>query len=64
VRWWDSPETLVALAPASEIGWFDMHVKPPVLAAVEAARGLRWLNTSYAGVDWLPLAELARRGWR
>ena len=61
-RWWDSPEALVALAPAAEIGWFDLHTKPPVLAAVERARGLRWLNTSYAGVDWLPLAELAARG--
>jgi phosphoglycerate dehydrogenase-like enzyme len=61
-RWWDSPEALVALAPAAEIGWFDLHVKPPVLAAVEAADGLRWLNTSYAGVDWLPLGELHRRG--
>ena len=60
-RWWDSPEALTALAPAAEIGWFDMHVKPPVLAAVDRARGLRWLNTSYAGVDWLPLADLARR---
>jgi phosphoglycerate dehydrogenase-like enzyme len=61
-RWWDSPEALVALAPAAEIGWFDLHTKPPVLAAVASATGLRWLNTSYAGVDWLPLAELERRG--
>jgi phosphoglycerate dehydrogenase-like enzyme len=61
-RWWDGPDALVTLAPAAEIGWFDMHVKPPVLAAVAAAQGLRWLNTSYAGVDWLPLAELERRG--
>jgi phosphoglycerate dehydrogenase-like enzyme len=61
-RWWDSPEALAALAPEAEIGWFDLHVKPPVLAAVASARGLRWLNTSYAGVDWLPLAELGRRG--
>src|SRR6478609_8305400 len=28
-RWWDSPEALVELAPAAEIGWFDMHEKPP-----------------------------------
>jgi len=62
VRWWDSPETLVALAPEAEIGWFDMHMKPPVLAAVERARSLRWLNTSYAGVDWLPLDDLRERG--
>jgi phosphoglycerate dehydrogenase-like enzyme len=61
-RWWDSPEQLVALAPAAQIGWFDLHTKPPVLAAVASATGLRWLNTSYAGVDWLPLAALDRRG--
>jgi phosphoglycerate dehydrogenase-like enzyme len=61
VRWWGSPEALIALAPEAEIGWFDLHVKPPVMAAVEAARDLRWLNTSYAGVDWLPLGDLAVR---
>jgi phosphoglycerate dehydrogenase-like enzyme len=61
-RWWGSPEELVALAPAAEIGWFDLHEKPPVMAAVAAARGLRWLNTAYAGVNWLPLADLDRRG--
>lgn len=61
-RWWGSGEELVALAPAAEIGWFDLHAKAAPLAAVEAAQGLRWLNTAYAGVDWLPLAELDRRG--
>lgn len=62
VWWWDSPERLIELAPDAEIGWFDLHDKPPALAAIEGARGLRWLNTSYAGVDWLPLADLERRG--
>jgi phosphoglycerate dehydrogenase-like enzyme len=61
-RWWNSPEELVALAPDAEIGWFDLHDKPPVLAAVEGAKSLRWLNTAYAGVNWLPLADLERRG--
>jgi phosphoglycerate dehydrogenase-like enzyme len=61
-RWWDSPEQLVLLAPDAEIGWFDLHEKAPVLSAVQAATGLRWLNTSYAGVDWLPLADLAHHG--
>ena len=61
-RWWDSPETMVALAPAAEIGWFDMHFKPPVLRAIELASGLKWLNTSYAGVDWMPLDAFAARG--
>jgi phosphoglycerate dehydrogenase-like enzyme len=63
-RWWDSPEALVALAPHAEIGWFDLHVKAPALAAIEAARGLRWLNSSYAGVDWMPLDALQARGVR
>jgi len=60
--WWNLPEELVALAPQAEIGWFDLHEKPPVLAAVEGATDLRWLNTAYAGVNWLPLADLERRG--
>ena len=62
VWWWESPEQMQELAPEAEIGWFDMHVKPPVLAAIGSAGRLRWLNTSYAGVDWLPLADLQRRG--
>jgi len=61
-RWWNSHAELVALAPDAEIGWFDLHYKPPVLASVQAAKGLRWLNTAYAGVNWLPLADLERRG--
>ena len=61
-RWWQSPDELVALAPAAEIGWFDLHYKPPVLASVASAKGLRWLNTAYAGVNWLPLADLEARG--
>jgi phosphoglycerate dehydrogenase-like enzyme len=61
-RWWGSPEELVGLAPAAEIGWFDLHEKAAPLAAVASATGLRWLNTVYTGVDWMPLAELERRG--
>ncbi len=61
-RWWDTPYKLVALAPKAEIGWFDLHGKSAPLAAIKAAKGLRWLNTSYAGVDWMPLADLDARG--
>jgi phosphoglycerate dehydrogenase-like enzyme len=61
-RWWDSPDALQTLAPGAEIGWFDLHVKPPALRAIGLAQRLRWLNSSYAGVDWMPLADLARRG--
>lgn len=61
-RWWDGPDQLQALAPEAEIGWFDLHVKPPALRAIGLAQRLRWLNSSYAGVDWMPLAQLAQRG--
>jgi len=60
-RWWDSPDQLLQLAPDAEIGWFDLHEKAAPLAAVARAQRLRWLNTSYAGVDWMPLAELHDR---
>jgi len=60
-RWWSSADELASLAPAAEIGWFDLHEKAGPLGAVAAAGGLRWLNTAYAGVDWLPLVELERR---
>src|SRR5690606_40025022 len=62
-RWWASPEELVQLAPEAEIGWFDLHEKAPALAAVEAARGLRWLNSSYAGVE-IGRASCRERGQR
>jgi phosphoglycerate dehydrogenase-like enzyme len=61
-HWWGSPEELVALAPMAEIGWFDLHEKIAPLTAIASATGLRWLNTAYTGVDWMPLAELERRG--
>ena len=50
-HWWHSADELVALAAAAEIGWFDLHDKPPMLEAVARARGLRWLNSVYAGLD-------------
>jgi phosphoglycerate dehydrogenase-like enzyme len=61
-RWWLTPEELAALAPEAEIGWFDMHHKPPMLEAVARATKLKWLNSVYAGLDFLPLEELRARG--
>lgn len=58
---WRDEEHLLDLAPSAQIGWFDMHVKPPALAAIAAARQLEWLSSAYAGVDWMPLGELAER---
>jgi len=61
-RWWLSPEELVELAPEAEIGWFDLHDKAPMLEAVAGAQDLKWLNSVFAGLDFLPLEELRGRG--
>lgn len=61
-RWWASIEEMHAHAPEAEIGWFDLHHKPPLLEAVALATKLRWLNSAYAGIDFLPLPELEARG--
>jgi len=61
-RWWETGEELVALAPEAEIGWFDMFDKTAPLEALGKAGKLKWLNTIFAGVDWMPLDDLAARG--
>ncbi len=60
--WWETPEQLVDLAPQAEIGWFDMFDKTAPLEAIRRATKLQWLNSFFAGVDWLPLADLQARG--
>ncbi len=62
--WWDDGEELVALAPQAEIGWFDMFDKSAPLEAIRGADNLRWLNSFFAGVDWMPLSDLQARGVR
>ena len=61
-RWWETGEDMVALAPEAEIGWFDMFDKAAPLEAIQVARKLKWLNSFFAGVDWLPLDDLRARG--
>ncbi|WP_338445537.1 D-2-hydroxyacid dehydrogenase [Pelagerythrobacter marensis] len=61
-RWYTSVEELHALAPEAEIGWFDLDAKDPMVEAVRRAEKLRWLNSIYAGLDFLPLDLLQARG--
>lgn len=60
--WWETRDELLALAPQAEIGWFDMFDKSVPLEAIRRATGLRYLHSFFAGVDWLPLADLQARG--
>jgi phosphoglycerate dehydrogenase-like enzyme len=61
-RWFASKEEALALAPEAEIGWFDFTQPGPMVEVVTAATRLRWLNSIYAGLDFLPLDLLAERG--
>lgn len=61
-RWFMSPDEALALAPEAEIGWFDFAQHAPMAEVVTAATSLKWLNSIYAGLDFLPLDLLARRG--
>ncbi|RIV91486.1 D-2-hydroxyacid dehydrogenase [Aurantiacibacter xanthus] len=63
-RFWENGEELIALASEAEIGWFDMFDKTDALVALERAEKLKWLNSQFAGVDWMPLDALAARGVR
>lgn len=61
-RWFMSREEALELAPTAEIGWFDFAQHAPMAEVVTAARNLKWLNSIYAGLDFLPLDLLAERG--
>ena len=61
VRWFASKAEAVALAPLAEIGWFDMYDKTDMAAAIRSASRMRWLNSIFAGVEAMPLAELRQR---
>ncbi len=61
-RWFASKEEALELAPSAEIGWFDFAQHAPMSEVVTAATRLKWLNSIYAGLDFLPLDLLAERG--
>ena len=60
--WFASKDEALELAPQAEIGWFDFTQPEPMVEVVKAATGLKWLNSIYAGLDFLPLDLLDRRG--
>ena len=61
-RFYKSVDEMLALAPEAEIGWFDLEHKEPMLAAIRSAHKLKWLNSIYAGLDFLPFDDLRTRG--
>ncbi len=60
--WFASKDEALELAPQARIGWFDLNEKEPMIEIAKAATNLEWLNSIYAGLDFLPLDLLQERG--
>ncbi len=62
VRWFLTHEEAMEAVPDAEIGWFDMNDQQAMAATLQAATSLKWLNSIYAGLDFLPMDVLIERG--
>jgi len=62
VRWFMTKEEAVEAVADAEIGWFDMNEKDAMAETLVAAKNLKWLNSIYAGLDFLPMDVLIERG--
>jgi phosphoglycerate dehydrogenase-like enzyme len=60
-RWFANADELLELAPDAQIGWFDLNHHERMAEAVRQADRLEWLNSIYAGLDFLPMDVLAKR---
>lgn len=61
-RWFANADEAVGVVPDAEVGWLDLRDRRGMLRTIEAAKGLKWMNTFFTGVDGLPLQLLAERG--
>lgn len=62
MRWFLSHDEAIEAVKGAEIGWFDMNEKEAMVKALHAATDLKWLNSIYAGPDFLPMDVLIERG--
>jgi phosphoglycerate dehydrogenase-like enzyme len=57
-----SAEEAKSAVADAEIGWFDMNDQQAMAETLRAAKQLKWLNSIYAGLDFLPMDVLIERG--
>ncbi|MFL0671558.1 MAG: D-2-hydroxyacid dehydrogenase [Erythrobacter sp.] len=62
VRWFMNHDEAMAAVADAEIGWFDMNDQAAMAETLRAAKKLKWLNSIYAGLDFLPMDVLIERG--
>ena len=62
IRWFMTHDEAMAAVVDAEIGWFDMNDQQAMAETLRAATKLKWLNSIYAGLDFLPMDVLIERG--
>ncbi|MEO0689828.1 MAG: D-2-hydroxyacid dehydrogenase [Pseudomonadota bacterium] len=62
VRWFLTKDEAREAVADAEIGWFDMNEKEVMAETLIAAKKLKWLNSIYAGLDFLDMDVLIERG--
>ena len=62
VRWFMTKDEALEAVADAEIGWFDMNEKEVMAETLLAAKKLKWLNSIYAGLDFLDMDVLIERG--
>ncbi|NBS08705.1 MAG: D-2-hydroxyacid dehydrogenase [Betaproteobacteria bacterium] len=60
-RWFNGKAQALVAGKGATVGWFDIGHRDDFADAVRNATDLKWLFTKLAGVDGLPLEELAAR---
>ncbi|QUL38282.1 D-2-hydroxyacid dehydrogenase [Erythrobacter sp. JK5] len=62
VRWFMTHDEALEAVTGAEIGWFDSNNTDDMVKSLMAATDLKWLNSIYAGLDFLPMDVLIERG--
>ena len=62
VRWFTTHDEALEAVKGAEIGWFDSNSKEDMVRSLMAATDLKWLNSIYAGLDFMPMDVLIERG--
>ncbi|MEM6908290.1 MAG: D-2-hydroxyacid dehydrogenase [Pseudomonadota bacterium] len=62
VRWFMTHDEALEAVKDAEIGWFDSNNSQDMVKTLRAATKLKWLNSIYAGLDFLPMDVLIERG--
>ncbi len=60
--WYSDAASALTAVEGAQIAWLDIFPAKAIRSAVQAGAALRWVTTSFAGVEEFPLSELRERG--